>query len=201
VAEGAGHDPASRETIAWRVFELEDLLERTEQRIAASLRVLAHATERCRSQPFVLRQSRVAEVRRASVEVERLAAEARTRLDEIPNDADIHLAYAHAATEAVNELARGAIHDTHLVLLAARIAPEKDALAALASGLRATDAYQSWEGLTLKDLLRAFNGMTPQAVRLIVTDAGLAPGREITTCEPADINRLATRIDDYVRAR
>jgi len=201
VAERAGHDPAPRETIAWRVFQLEELLQHTEQWIATSLRVLAHATEKCQSEPFVLRQSRLAEVRRASVEVERLATEARTRLDEIPNDVDLRLTYAYAGAAAVNELARGTIRDTHHVLLAARIAPGRDALAALASGLRATDAYRSWEGLTLKDLLRAFDGMTPQAVRLIVTDAGLAPGSEIATCEPADISRLATRIEDYVRTR
>lgn len=201
MAEGVGHGPASRETIAWRVFELEDLLLRTERRIAASLRVVAHATEKCQSQPFVLRQSRLTEVRRASVEVERLVAEARTRLDEIPDDADIRLAYAHAGAAAVHELAQGTIHDAHSVLLTARIAPGKDALAALASGLRATDAYRNWEALTLKDLLREFNGMTPQAVRLIVTDAGLAPGSEITTCERAEIDRLATRIDEYVHAR
>jgi hypothetical protein len=50
-------------------------------------------------------------------------------------------------------------------------------------------------------MLKAFDRVTPQLIRLLVTDAGLTPGDEVAHCSPVEINRLAARIDDYAGSR
>jgi len=200
VASRATDGAASRDALAWQVYQLDELFRRTQRWVEYSLRTLAPAHEKRPARPFVLRHSRLAEIRHATQQIERLAAEAQTQLEELPS-ADMRVAYDHAARGALRELAHGTIYDAHRVVLAAQMGPRRDGLAALASGLRATDAYRSWTGLTLKDLLRAFKGVTPQSVRLVATDVGLAPGDEVAKCAPAQINRLAARIEDYVHSR
>jgi len=200
VARQASDGSASHDTLAWQVYQLDELFRRAERWIEYSLRTLAPAHERRPGRPFVLRHSRLAEIRHAAQQIERLAAEAQTHLAELPS-ADIRVAYEHAARGALRELALGAIYDAHRVVLAAQMGARRDGLAALASGLRATNAYRTWKGLTLKDLLKAFKGMTPQSVRLIATDVRLAPGDQVAKCAPAQINRLAARLEDYVHLR
>jgi hypothetical protein len=193
----ARHERLSPDQLAWHVYQLEDVLKRTKALVDEGLRPLRQAHEKRPDDVFRIRPGRIESLRQAVDELRELAGQAQTFVDQLPSS-EIRVTCAGAAREALRELGEGAIYDGERVQLVGRMVPRTDGLRALARGLRATDAHESWRGLSLKNLLRAFDRMTPQLIRLIVTDIGLTPGDEIVRCSPAQINRLAARLDDYV---
>ncbi len=187
----------ANDALAWHVYQIEDLLDRAERVATAGMRVLRRAHAKAGDDVFRLRPQRIAILTEAVDELGELAEQARTFTEQLPAR-DIRVTRQGAATQALRELGEGAIYDCRRVLLVGRMASRAEGLRALARGLRASDAYESWNGLTLKEMLQAFDRMTPQLIRLLVTDARLAPGHDVAQCSPAEVNRLAARIDDYV---
>lgn len=187
----------SRDVLAWRVYQIEDLLHQAESVVDEGMRVLRNAHDKGPDDRFRIRPQRIEDLRRVVDELGELAEQAQSFVEPLPRH-EIHVTREGAAAEALRELREGAIYDGKRVLLVGQMASRSEGLRALASGLRASDAYESWQGLAFKDLFKAFDRMTPQLIRLIVTDVGLTPGDGIALCAPAEINRLAGRIDDYV---
>lgn len=193
---GRGRPEApTSDALSWEIYQLHDALLRIGDFANQSLRVLRGAERRQLRNQFPIPSVRFAVVRRAVEEISTLSVLAAAHMDDCPND-DFLVTFEGARTEALRELSLGAIHDPNRVLLVAKIAPPRDGLVALAHALRASDAYLSWQGLTLGRLLAAFRRITAQTAQRLVVEVGLAPGDDIASCERASITRLAARLEE-----
>jgi hypothetical protein len=108
-------------------------------------------------------------------------------------DGPVDAEYEAVRDAAAADLARGIV-DPRRALLAARLLDVEHGWPALATALSSGDATDTWQSLTVEELLTRFRGADRDVARALVADAGLAPDARFASAPPERLAALADRL-------
>jgi hypothetical protein len=186
------HDDADEAGQAgWTLVQLSEMVRRVEELLLDGI-TLAGPHLHAGMPPDATLELTATDVRRvvsALAEGVEIAEHLELLATHLP-DGPIEVDYAAVRDAAAADLARGIV-DPRRALLAARLLDVEHGWPALATALASGDAADTWQSLTVEELLLRFRGADREAVSALVAEAGLAPAARFAETPAQELAALA----------